>query len=211
MTPREVAEIEESAAELGIVVGETAIRRLGLFVGLLAEWNARFALVSGRAAGQLVRGHVVDSLAVVPHLPDRGLVIDIGSGGGFPGIVLASVRSDLDFALIDSRRRPTTFLREAVRRLEIPRARVLTTRAEEAARDPSLAARAATVVSRGVRLDRFLPVAVPFLAGGGRVIAMQTPRSDGSAAIPPGLVAAGGHDYRLRGGEWRRLLFFEAG
>jgi 16S rRNA (guanine527-N7)-methyltransferase len=208
MTPREIAEIAEAAARLHIAIGETEIERLGLFVSLLAEWNLRIGLTSERAARYIVGGHVIDSLAVVPHLPPQGLVIDIGSGGGFPGIVVASVRSDLDSTLIDSRRRPTTFLREAVRRLGLPRTSVLTARAEDAAQDPALAGRAATVTSRGVRLDRFLPLAMPFLAPGGRVIAMQTPRA-AAATVPRGLVATGRQDYRLPGGEPRSLLFFE--
>src|SRR5262249_42080942 len=130
--------------------------------------------------------HVVDCLEPLRFLPATGPVVDVGSGAGFPGIVLASVRPEMRMVLIESRRRPVTFLRECSRKLPLPNLRVIEARAEDAAQDPALADRSPLVTCRGLRLDQLLPLAVPLLAPRGVVLAMQTPRT---AAAAPGLAA----------------------
>src|SRR5262249_26058426 len=139
----------------------------------------------------LVRKHAVDSLAVLPHLPACGTLVDVGSGAGFPGLVLGCVRPDLELRLIESRRRPASFLADAIRSIPLPAARVLDVRAEDAARDPSLAGCSAVVLSRAIRLDAFLPLASPFVRSGGLVIAMQTPNLGEEVA------RRAAHPYRL--------------
>jgi len=158
----------------------------------------------------LVRKHVVDSLAVVPELPPSGIVVDVGSGGGFPGLVLGCARPDLALRLVESRRRPTSFLSEAIRTIPLPEARALEMRGEDAATDRSLAGRAAVVVSRALRLDVLVGLGVPLLAPGGSLIAMQTASKASSAADEAthesGLELARTRDYRLPDGERRRLM-----
>jgi 16S rRNA (guanine527-N7)-methyltransferase len=156
-----------------------------------------------------VRKHVVDSLAVVPELPAAGMIVDVGSGGGFPGIVLGCARPDLPLRLVESRRRPTSFLSEAIRTIPLPEARALEMRAEDATTDPSLAGRASIVVSRALRLDLLVHLGAPLLAPGGSLIAMQTPSKTPSAAEEAegrsGLMLVRTRDYRLPDGERRRL------
>jgi 16S rRNA (guanine527-N7)-methyltransferase len=138
-------------------------------------------------------------------------MVDVGSGAGFPGIILACARPDLEVVLLESRRRRVSFLRETLRSISLPKARVLEARAEDAARDHTLARRAAVVIARGVRLDAFLALAAPLLADAGEVIAMQTPRTAvvaEAAAEPHGLLLWRRHDYTLHGGAARTLLVF---
>src|SRR5436190_1760177 len=93
-------------------------------------------------------------------------------------------------------------------------ARFLEMRAEEAATDPELAGRAAVAISRALRLDVFLALAVPLLAPHGTAIAMQTPRTAGLArerALEHGFRLAARQDYALPGGAARALLFFDRG
>jgi len=141
-------------------------------------------------------------------------VVDVGSGAGFPGIVLGCLRPDLQFVLIESRRRRASFLREAIRAIPLPAARALEMRAEEAAADPEQAGRAAIAISRALRLDVFLGLAAPFLAPDGAAIAMQTPRAAGPAsalAAEHGFRLVARHDYVLPGGAARSLFFFDRG
>jgi 16S rRNA (guanine527-N7)-methyltransferase len=139
-----------------------------------------------------------------------GLVVDVGSGGGFPGIVLGCARPDLPLRLVESRRRPTSFLSEAIRTIPLPEARALEMRGEDAATDPSLAGRAAIVVSRALRLDVLVDLGAPLLAPGGTLIAMQTPSKSSSATDEAerrsGLALVRTRDYRLPDGERRRLV-----
>lgn len=206
MTPAETRLLAESASRLGTRLDGEAIARLGRFLDILVLWNARIRLTGERDPAVLVRKHTVDSLAPAAHLPAAGLVIDIGSGGGFPGLVLGCARPDLELVLIEARRRPVSFLREAIRTIPLPQARAIEGRAEAAAGVPLMAGRASLVVTRALRLDAFLPLAAPLLAPDGVAIAMQTPRTRPPAASA--LALAGTRDYVLPGGERRRLLIF---
>src|SRR5437870_5256771 len=214
MTPAEVRLLHAAARELGVDVGYGAVDRLARFLDLLAVWNRRIHLTGARGLPSLVRNHAIDSLAPAAHIPRTGLVIDVGSGAGFPGIVIACLRPDLEIALIESRRRRASFLREAIRAIPLPAARALEMRAEEAAADPEQAGRAAIAISRALRLDVFLGLAAPFLAPDGAAIAMQTPRAAGPAsalAAEHGFRLVARHDYVLPGGAARSLFFFDRG
>src|SRR2546429_1928819 len=150
----------------------------------LAVGTRRIHLTGQRDLASLIRAHAIDSLAPAPHLPSTGLVVDVGSGAGFPGIVLGCLRPDLQFVLIESRRRRASFLREAIRAIPLPAARALEMRAEEAAADPEQAGRAPIAISRALRLDVFLGLAGPVLAPARAAIAMQTARPGGPASSP---------------------------
>ena len=210
VTSGEQRDLIEGSRLVGTTLDSPTVERLGRFIGLLAIWNQRLRLTGERDRAVLVRKHVVDSLALVPELPSSGVVADIGSGGGFPGIVLGCARPDLPLRLIEPRRRPASFLSEAIRTVPLPRAQVLEVRGEEAAKD--LGRRCAAIVSRALRLDLLLSIASPLLAPSGIAIAMQTPAlSDTKAreiARAAGLKLFRSKDYRLAAGESRRLLVF---
>ena len=212
MTSGEEVEILRGAGALGIALDAESVARIGRFIDLLDLWNRRVRLTGDRDRPTLVRKHTVDSFAVVSELPLSGIVADIGSGGGFPGLVLGCVRPDLGLRLIEARRRAASFLAEAIRTIPLPGAAVIGTRAEEAGRDPAVAGRSDLVVSRAVRLEAFLPPTVSLVAPGGLVIAMQTPGVDLDHARETGLLHGlellRRRDYRLPDGEQRRLLVF---
>lgn len=138
---------------------EDRLRRLA---GLVARWSASINLVSRNDLPQLWERHVRDSLALVPHIrPGTEAAIDLGSGAGFPGLVLA-IETGIPFTLIESDSRKAAFLMEAARELGAP-ARVLNTRIETARTMP-----APLVTARALApLDRLLGLALPHLAPGG--------------------------------------------
>jgi 16S rRNA (guanine527-N7)-methyltransferase len=215
MTPAERRVLRDGAAALGVALDDLAMARLGRFVDLLEVWNRRFRLTGDRDRPTLLHKHVLDSLAVVPELlelPLSGPALDIGSGAGFPGLILACACPDRAIVLVEPRRRPTSFLREAIRTVPLPNTRAVEARAEDAARDPTLASGMALVVSRALRLDTLLELSRPFLTSDGVLVAMQTPSlSEQDArerARPSGLTLLRLRDYRLPGGESRRLLVF---
>jgi 16S rRNA (guanine527-N7)-methyltransferase len=191
------------------VLEPEALARLDRYLALLTVWNRTTRLTSEREVGALVRKHLIDSLAVAPHLPPDGILADVGSGAGFPGIVLACLRPEMPVVLIEARRRRTSFLREVVRTVPLSAVRVIEQRAEEVRMS------AITVVARALRVDVFLPLAACLVAPGGQVLAMQTPRADlrhiADLARAVGLSLAGTHDYVLPGGERRRLVRFTPG
>jgi 16S rRNA (guanine527-N7)-methyltransferase len=211
MKPGEARTLTVEALRLGVELDPQSADRLERYVDLLELWNRRIHLTGERTRGVLIAKHLVDCMAPVPHLPPQGLVIDVGSGGGFPGIVLGCLRPDLHLVLLEPRRRRISFLREVIRSVPLPHATALPIRAEEAARDPELARRASLVIARGIALDEFLPIATPLLLTEGVAIAMQTPRAANSAAAsapPPGLRFVARHDYTVSGSARRSLLVF---
>jgi len=213
VTSGEHEDLLEGARLVGASLDSATVERLGRFVDLLVLWNRRLRLTGDRDPGLLLRKHIVDSLSVVPELPAWGLVADVGSGAGFPGLVLGCARPDLPLRLIEPRRRAVSFLSEVIRTVPLPEAQALELRGEDAAADPSLRGRFALVVSRALRLDVLVRLAAPLLEASGVVIAMQTPAMSeakaGAVARSAGLDVARVRDYRLGGGELRRLITFE--
>jgi 16S rRNA (guanine527-N7)-methyltransferase len=108
---------------------------------------------------------------------DGARVLDLGSGGGLPGLVLASARPDLEVVLLDANLRRTTFLDEAVASLDLsPRVAVVRARAEASGRDPSQRARFDLVVARGFgRPAVTAECGAPFLRVGGRMVVSEPP------------------------------------
>ena len=131
MTDREPLRQRLSAgvSELGLALGETAIERLLDYVDLLARWNAAYNLTAVRDPGEMVTRHLLDSLAILPHVGGATLA-DLGSGAGLPGIPLAIVAPEREILLVDSNGKKARFLREAVRRLGLARTRVAESRVE---------------------------------------------------------------------------------
>jgi 16S rRNA (guanine527-N7)-methyltransferase len=114
---------------------------------------------------------------------DGARVLDLGSGGGLPGLVLASVRPDLEVVLLDANLRRTTFLGEAVEVLDLSsRVTIVRARAEAYGRDPSQRARFDLVVARGFgRPAVTAECGAPFLRVGGRMVVSEPP-ADGAEA-----------------------------
>jgi 16S rRNA (guanine527-N7)-methyltransferase len=201
---------EWSSAAFGVELDEEAGNRIGRFLDLLETWNRRLRLTGERDRRTLVRKHVADAMACTPWLPRSGAFLDVGTGAGFPGVVLACLRPDSPATLLDSRQRPASFLGEVIRGVPLPHARVVVMRAEDAASDATIARRQTLVTSRATRMDDCLRLAKPLVAAGGRVISMQTPKTDQrtaeACARRYGYDGVELHDYRLPDGEPRRLV-----
>ena len=82
------------------------------YIALLQKWNKVYNLTAVREPENMLYQHLLDSLAVLPHI-GAGRLLDVGTGGGLPGIVLAIARPELDITLLDSNQKKTTFLRQA--------------------------------------------------------------------------------------------------
>jgi len=140
---------------------ETAAK-LRAYESLVRRWSARINLVSRADLEHLRPRHIDDSLALIPHIPAGTThAIDLGSGAGFPGLVLA-IATGIPFTLIESDKRKAAFLTDAARELAAP-AKILSVRIEDARTlaAPLITARALAP------LDKLLALAVPHLAPGG--------------------------------------------
>lgn len=115
----QAAQLEQGLAALGIVLPVSVQAKLLAYVSLLYKWNKTYSLTALREQDKAVSHHVLDSLAVLPFVP-QGRLLDVGSGGGMPGILLAIVRPELHVTLLDSNSKKAAFLQQAAIELALP-------------------------------------------------------------------------------------------
>ena len=136
------------------------------YIEAFARWNQRINLSAARTPDEITE-HVVDCLALVPHVPEGARVVDIGSGGGLPGIVLAAARTDLQVTCVEPIHKKSAFLRQAGRDLTL-RLTVLTQRVGGLERAYEVAVSRATF-----DLTTWLDVGLDLVVPGGIVLAME--------------------------------------
>jgi 16S rRNA (guanine527-N7)-methyltransferase len=117
MTDR-LEQLQKGAAQLGIDLDEATADKLLAFLDLLYKWNKAYNLTAIRDEREAVPRQLLDSLAILPFI-DEGPVLDIGSGGGLPGIPLAICRPGLRVTLLDSNSKKTRFLNQAKLELQL--------------------------------------------------------------------------------------------
>jgi 16S rRNA (guanine527-N7)-methyltransferase len=122
-------------AALGLALPEGAEAKLLAYLALLDKWNRVYNLTAVRDTERMVSHHLLDSLAAVPYFqggcPDLIRVLDVGSGGGLPGIPLAIARPEWQVTLIDSIAKKTAFLLQAKAELGLANLNVVTSRVED--------------------------------------------------------------------------------
>lgn len=155
--------LRAGAAAVGVV---ERLAALSAYVELFARWNRRINLSAARTHDEIA-DHVIDCLALVPHVPRAARVIDVGSGGGLPGIVLAAARPDLQLTCVEPIHKKAAFLRQAARdgALSVD---VMTQRVEALAGDHDVAVSRATFDAA-----TWLDVARRLVVPGGRILAME--------------------------------------
>ena len=150
---------------------QTALQR---FVTLLMEANQVMNLTACKSGAELWERHVLDSLTLLPHLPQGASVADIGSGGGFPALPLAIARSDLKVTLIEATGKKCGFLQSVVDDLNLRNARVINARSELVAHERDHREAYDFCTARAVSAMRvLLELALPFVKVGGAVLAMK--------------------------------------
>ena len=167
--------LRAGAGRLGLAITEDMFALLQRYAELLLDYNQRVNLTGAKDLAELEVRHLLDSLTVARHLPEApATVIDVGSGGGMPGIPLAIVRSDLQFTLLDSVGKKTTFLEQTVATLGLGNIAIVNTRAELAAQTWDYRQRFSVAVARAVAdLPLLIELTVPFLKLLGRAILMK--------------------------------------
>jgi 16S rRNA (guanine527-N7)-methyltransferase len=128
-------QLKAGIAALGLTLPAGAEAKLLAYLALLDKWNRVYNLTALRDAERMVSHHLLDSLAVVPFIqrdrPDLIRMLDVGSGGGLPGIPLAIARSELQVTLIDSVAKKSAFLLQAKAELGLANLNVVTSRVED--------------------------------------------------------------------------------
>jgi 16S rRNA (guanine527-N7)-methyltransferase len=176
---------------LGLPLPPAVRQQLLRYVALLARWNRTYNLTAIREPGRMVTHHLLDSLAVVPAL-DRVAagratfaVLDVGSGGGLPGIPIALARPEWRVTMVDPVQKKGAFLVQAIAELGLGNARVAIARVE----DLSTTVPFDIVISRAFAdLAAFVQATLRHVARDGRLVAMKGVHPDAELAeLPPGV------------------------
>lgn len=156
-------------AEAGEIFG-SALDTARRFAGILATDGVTRGLIGPRETARLWDRHLLNCAVVADLLPERGELVDIGSGAGLPGVVLAMLRPGMHVILLEPLLRRSVFLSECVTRLDLPNATVIRARAEDMAGD----IKADVATARAVApLDRLAGWAAGLLRPGGQILAIK--------------------------------------
>ena len=170
-------------ADLGIALSDEAQRKLLAFRDLLLKWNKTYNLTALRDPEQAISHHLLDSLSILPHVGPEPM-LDVGSGGGLPGIPLAIARPELSVGLVDTVQKKATFLQQASIELDLKNVAVHHARVEEMqGQYAQISSRAFAEIALFVALTRHL------LAPGGRWLAMKGQRPDDELKALPDDIA----------------------
>lgn len=179
--------LQEGLAQLQLDLPVTAQQRLLDYVALIQKWNQVYNLTALRDANEMLTHHLLDSLAVVPHVRDAQTILDVGSGAGLPGIPLAIALPQAQVTLLDSNQKKTAFLQQAVIELGLHNVTVICERVEKAQSNQLFA----VIVSRAfAALADFAATAARLLAPAGRLIAMK-------GALPAAEIAQLGGEFKV--------------
>jgi 16S rRNA (guanine527-N7)-methyltransferase len=200
--------LSEGIAEMQLDVTPAQQEQLMDYLGLMFKWNAVYNLTSLRDPMQMVTHHLLDSLAAVPAFAGARKVLDVGSGGGLPGIVLAIVRPDMKVAMIDTVHKKTAFLTQVKAELGLARVTVYTMRVEQL----EVSDKFDVITSRAFAdLSDFVNWSSHLLAEQGRYIALKgVAPQDEQQRLPAAWRVSGVQPLQVpRLGAERHLVFIE--
>jgi len=166
----------EGARELGLSIGQNEIYEFTTYKELLKEWNQKFNITSITDDIEIDIKHFIDSITplTLNIFKDNMKLIDIGTGGGFPGLPLKIMNKSLGVVLLDSTKKKINFLNMVIEKLALNDIEAIHGRAEELARDKDYREKFDIAISRAVAsLNTLCEYCLPFVKVGGYFISMK--------------------------------------
>lgn len=208
------AMLARAASDHGIDLSEESARMCFRHVALMLEWNRRTNLTRITDLEDILVLHVLDSLIPSRWLPSSGRALDIGSGAGFPGTILALALPGLDMTLIEASRKKASFLKVLTSQLRLSSLRVFHGSWQTWLRSTTVLPSVECITMRAVRLEEahLLELATRCLRPGGVFAYWAGPEGkrdedrSGESLEPPGLRIAPPVSYRLPAGKGERRL-----
>ena len=167
---------------LDVALPDAAIDALGRYLDLLLAANRRVNLTGIRDRDEAWRRHIIDSLTLLPglaDLPDGSIVIDVGSGGGLPGVPVAIALPHVRVTLLEATGKKANFLGECVEQLGLQNVQVVQDRAETVGQSRTHRQHYDAAICRAIGpMRELLEYTLPLVAVGGRVLAMKGPKAE---------------------------------
>ncbi|MFQ5771113.1 MAG: 16S rRNA (guanine(527)-N(7))-methyltransferase RsmG [bacterium] len=162
--------------EIGLQLSDYQLQQFKAYYQELLRWNSRINLISKNDENRIVERHFLESCALsfFDEFIGQRLVLDLGSGGGFPGVPLKILNPNLILILLDSKRKKVLFLKNLIEKLKLEQTGVLCLRAEDAGQMSEYQNRFDIVLARAVaELSKLYEWAQPFLKPEGLLVAMK--------------------------------------
>lgn len=172
-----IAEILPEIEKFGIKLSDKQINNLNIYANLLIQWNEKMNLTAITDPIEVVWKHFFDCILFFKYVdvPQNAKIIDVGTGAGFPGMVLKIVREDIDLTLLDGLNKRLVFLKEVLDTLGLS-ANVVHLRAEEGGRKPELREKYDFAVARAVaNMNLLSEYCIPYVKKGGSFVALKGP------------------------------------
>lgn len=188
--------LKEEAGKIGVLLDKTALDRLDLYAEMLVETNKSFNLTAITEPDEILYKHFIDSLSLLTCLEFKknSEVIDVGTGAGFPGVVLLIARPDLRMTLLDGTNKRLVFIGNVLDALGLS-ANIVHMRAELAGKDTNFRERFDVVTARAVaNLNTLSEICLPFVKLGGYFAPMKSAKTDEEVTNASGAI-------KLLGGE----------
>lgn len=169
--------IDKTAVEMSKIgqnLTEQQLERLYEYKELLLEWNEKINLTAITDDEEIITKHFADSAYALQSIPDDSKVIDVGTGAGLPGLVLAICNNNIQVLLLDALQKRVVFLNEVIEKLGLKNVTAIHARAEEAAKAEAYREQFDISISRAVAsLNILMEITVPFVKKGGKCIYMK--------------------------------------
>lgn len=176
------SDLVKGAASLGVTLSAEAAERLLLLRDELLRWNQKVNLTAITAPDEVLEKHLLDSLAIVPLVPEGARVLDVGSGAGFPGLPLALCRPDLRVTMVDAVAKKVGFIKAMAAKWRLgPRAEARHLRLAGEPQKEGLGPFDVAVARALMDLPPWLLLARAYLVPGGRALAMMGVAPDDAA------------------------------
>lgn len=171
--------IINGSRQLNIPLNEMQVNQLTEYARLLAEWNEKINLTAITDDEGIAVKHFLDSLTAINTGYVKGSVIDVGTGAGFPGLVLKIAKPEIQLTLLDSLNKRINFLKDVCEKVKIDDVEMVHARAEDSGKDRAYRGQFDTVVSRAVaNLTVLSEWCIPFLKKGGYFLALKGPLAE---------------------------------
>jgi 16S rRNA (guanine527-N7)-methyltransferase len=188
--------ILEGASQLGVKVTVEQADKFAVHGRELLLWNRKTNLTAITDPVEVAVKHFLDSLAALPEVPAEARLLDIGSGGGFPGLPLKVMRPKQNMTLIDGAGKKINFIKHVIRRLSLEKVEALHVRAEDLAAEPLYAGAFEVVICRALAdLRTLVRLAWPLLSPHGAIIAYKGPQGDAESKKTPPFTRVEHQDY----------------
>lgn len=178
-----ISDILPDLAKFGVVLSDKQIQNLNTYANLLVEWNEKMNLTAITEPTEVVWKHFYDCILLFKcvDIKNSASVIDVGTGAGFPGMVLKIVREDIKLTLLDGLNKRLVFLSEVLKELSLD-AKVVHLRAEEGAKKPELREQYDYAVARAVaNMNVLSEYCLPYVKVGGSFVALKGPSGNEEA------------------------------